>query len=344
MGRLTRAVAAVAVALLGLTATSAPARAESALWTLLASPLTATTGVETTFTLTATNEDVLEPIDSNREIGCVVVDVPANFTVAATTVTGSNAGDSWEATLSGNRVRVQAGSGGDRLQLLDWVRFTVRATPSAAGSLAWGSRAYRDQDCGGSGALLGVPPVVVVSGLSVTPTPVPTLPPLPTATPLPTLPPAPSLLPTGRPTATPVPAPTSDAPRASEEARPRSPQPTRDAAPAEASTAPSDRTAGASPTGSDGVTSGPGGQRGAGGRSQTVEPTLRIDTDLLLGVGNYGWVVSAAAVAVPGLLVIAWVAVQAGAAVLWVPAVRRLREERRRRRRLPISSVGARTR
>jgi hypothetical protein len=75
-----------------------------------------------------------------------------------------------------------------------------------------------------------------------------------------------------------------------------------------------------------------------------VEPTLRIDSDLLFGVGSYGWVVSAAAVAVPGLLVIAWVALQAGAAVIWIPAVRRLREERRRRHRLAVSPVGARSR
>ena len=33
--------------------------AESVLWTLVASPLVATTGVATTFTLTATNEDPL---------------------------------------------------------------------------------------------------------------------------------------------------------------------------------------------------------------------------------------------------------------------------------------------
>jgi hypothetical protein len=348
VGRLTRAVAAAAVAVLSLATAAGPARAESTLWTLVASPLAATTGVETTFTLTATNMDPLANLLTSNEIGCVVVDVPANFAVAAAGVTGSNAGGSWAASLNGNQVRVQAGSGGDRLELLQWVRFTVRATPQAAGSLAWASRAYRDQGCGGGGALLGVPPVVVVTGLPVTPTPVPTLPPPPSTTPLPTRPPLPTLSPTPRSTATPVPTATPDGPRASDDARPSepsSPQPTRSEAPADASTTPSGGGTARPPTGGgDGGTSGPAAPDAGGGRPPAVEPTLRIDTDLLLGVGSYGWVVSAAAVAVPGLLVIAWVAVQAGAAVIWIPAVRRLREERRRRHRLAVSLVGARTR
>ena len=42
-----------------------------------ASPLVATTGVATTFTLTATNEDPLAAVLSSSEIGCVIVTVPA---------------------------------------------------------------------------------------------------------------------------------------------------------------------------------------------------------------------------------------------------------------------------
>ncbi|HEX2141211.1 MAG TPA: hypothetical protein VHK28_02885, partial [Candidatus Limnocylindria bacterium] len=145
------------------------------LWTLVASPLAVSTGVPTTFTLTATNEDPLAALLSEAEIGCVVVDVPANFSVHDATVTGSNSGGSWDAKLTGNRVKVRAGSGGDRLELLGWVRFTIDATALSAGSLTWAAKAYRDQDCEGSTSLLGVPPVVAVSGPAVTPTPQPTV-------------------------------------------------------------------------------------------------------------------------------------------------------------------------
>jgi hypothetical protein len=353
-------LAAAVLALLASTATAGPARAESLLWTLLASPLTATTGVETTFTLTATNEDLLEPIDSSREIGCVVVDVPANFKVAAATVTGSNAGGSWAATLNGNQVRVQAGSGGDRLELLGWVTFTVRATAQAAGSLAWGSRAYRDQSCGGSGALLNLPPIVVVTGPPVTPTPqptatptplpsiLPTLRPTPILTPLPTLVPTlpPSLLPTPRPTQrpsnpTPFPTPgTSGGSPTLPGASPTEP-PGSSGGSLPPATASGTATASASPAdGGPTPATGSGPGPGDAGAASDGEPALRIDPDLLFGVGVFEWVVPAAAVGVPGLLVIAWVAAQAGAALIWIPAVRRFREERRRRHRLRTAATG----
>ena len=180
-----------------------PARAVSILWTLTASPLTATTGVQRVFTLTATNEDPLAALVSSSEIGCVVVDVPGNFSVSAAAVTGSNAGGGWHVdSIVGNRVTVHTDSGGDRLELLGWVRFTITATPSSTGSLAWSAKAYRDGSCTGGAALLGVPPIVLVTGPAVTPTPKPT--PLPTPTPKPT----PSPTPTPRPTPKPTPSPT----------------------------------------------------------------------------------------------------------------------------------------
>lgn len=354
MGRLRSITVALAVAWLAATAAPAPARAESLLWTLVATPLSATTGSETTFTLTATNEDVLEPLDTNREIGCVVVDVPSNFTVAAATVTGSNAGGSWSASLSGNRVRVQAGSGGDRLELLQWVRFTVRATPQAPGSLAWSSRSYRDQGCGGSGSLPAVPPIIVVSGQPVTPTPQPTATPTPLPTVAPTVRPTPlpTWLPTPLPTLPPIVLPTllpsetpTDRPTASPTPRPSGASPSM---PGSSSSDPAGSTDGSLPpaSGSGGPTSG--GSPGLGGAAPTngngpgaggtgaappIEPALRIDTNLLFGIGSFEWVVPAAVVGVPGLLVIlAWVAAQTGAALIWIPAVRRFREERRRMR------------
>src|SRR5688500_11402133 len=189
-------VGAVLMAVTLLVGGPAAVSAESVLWTLTASPVAVSTGVQTTFTLTATNEDPLAALLSSSEIGCVVLDVPSNFSVKGAVVTGSNSGGSWHVDpVAGNRVKVHTDSGGDRLKLLSWVRFTVTATALSTGSLTWGARAFRAQDCTGSGAPLRVPPVVVVSGPPIPPTPAPT----PVLTPPPTPAPTPTLAPTATP-------------------------------------------------------------------------------------------------------------------------------------------------
>jgi len=59
--------------------------------------------------------------------------------------------------------------------------------------------------------------------------------------------------------------------------------------------------------------------------------------DLGLGLGGIDllagglWVIPAASVAGPGLLVLLWLAIQAAGAAAWIPAVRRLRGEDRNR-------------
>lgn len=358
MGGLSRrtlgAVVVASVALATATAGVAPgqARAESAVWTMTASPLAATTGVPTTFTLTATNLDPLAiggPLGlSANEIGCVVVDVPANFAVASAGVSGSSAGGSWSASVGGQRVKVRAGSGGDRLEYLQWVRFTVSATAASTGSLGWPARAYRDQNCGGSGAILGVPPIVVVTGPSMTPTPAPTAtprpspPPVPTPTPtpaptgpLPSLPlpslPLPSLLPSVGPTPTPVP---SLGPNAT-------PRPSADGS---AAPRPSGGGGGGgatpSPTATPDGTSGGAGPQPPGGAAPDGAPTVpsgprvRFDTVQLdlgsQGLGELGgievWVVPAAAIGTPGIVVLLWLLLQSIGAAIWIPAARRLRD------------------
>lgn len=45
------------------------------------------------------------------------------------------------------------------------------------------------------------------------------------------------------------------------------------------------------------------------------------------------WAVPAATIALPGLLVLIWVALQAAGAIAWIPAVRRLRGKDDPRRR-----------
>jgi hypothetical protein len=366
------------VLLTGLLALGAPASvsAESTLWTLVASPLTATTGVATTFTLTATNEDPLAAVLSSSEIGCVIVDVPVNFSIATVSVIASNAGGSWVASRTGNRVKVQAGSGGDRLALLDWVRFTVRATALSTGSGAWNSRAYRDQGCDGTGALLGVPPIVFISGPAMTPTPVPTpIPtPAPTATPSPTptpilpLPtpsvslPLPSLpLPSESSPTSPLPslpqagnsAPATPSPRGSPGA---TASPTSSATAGPGQSGDGDPTASPSADGSPPARSGggaggapaapsSGGSTGAGsGDPEARFLSIAFDERRLdlagASVGLFGrieiWAVPAATIALPGLFVLIWVALQAGGAIAWMPAVRGLqgKDDPRRRARV----------
>jgi hypothetical protein len=377
MGRLmavakgSKLVGAVLMAAALLLGGPAAVSAESVLWTLTASPLAANTGVQTTFTLTATNDDPLAALLSSSEIGCVVLDVPSNFSVKGAVVTGSNSGGSWHVdSIVGNRVTVHADSGGDRLELLGWVRFTVTATALSTGSLTWNARAFRAQDCTGSGALLGVPPIVVVSGPAVTPTPVPvpTPPPTPAPTPtvaptsaptptptpvLPSLPlPLPSLplplpsidiQPTPRPTpgATPLstPRPTSTpAVNGQEPSRSLAPGATPGATPLGAPGSPEDSSTSPipSPSDADGFPAAVPTIPGAGpvtGDPAEGPPRVGFEAgEVELGLGTMGlmdiaivWVVPAATIAGPGLLLLIVVALQATGALAWVPAVRRLR-------------------
>ena len=320
-------------------------------WTLTASPLAATVGVATTFTLTATNLDAL------GDLGCVVVDVPPNFSIATVALGGSNAGNTWQVTRAGNRVTANTTSGGDRLEFTQWVWFTVRATPLTAGALTWPSIAYTAHGCNGPGSPLGVPPTVIVTGAAVTPppTPVPTPPPTPVPTPPPTpvptvAPPPPSIpLPSSGSSATPTPSrsPTGGGlptPSPSAPGRPGS-TPGASASATAIPSASSDAGGGGgpAPSSSNGPTD-PGS-----GRPTAVVPTIRFDEQHLdlagASIGLFGgveiWAVPAATIAVPGLLVLIWVVLQTAGAVVWIPAVRRLRGEDgprdRKRHRTPAS-------
>jgi hypothetical protein len=314
--------------------------AESAIWTLVATPLTATTGSPVTYTLTATNTDPLAAVLSSNEIGCLHVDVPGNFVVHGAAVTGASTGASWSAAVVADRVRVRTSSGGDRLATLDWVRFTVTATAASTASPAWSSRAFRDQDCEGSGALLAVPPIVVVTGPAVTPTPIPTTPPTPTPTPTPT--PAPTATP--RPTpettslATPTPRPQdasspadpSTGPGGGATRRPDDPRPSAPSATADATAAPpADR--GEDP---DGGAAAPDDRPNPDAplRALAEDAGQAAGVELGLGplslLGGIGiWLVPGAILAVPGVGVIGFVLLQGAGALAWLPAIRRLRDD-----------------
>src|SRR4029077_12631955 len=139
------ALATAAIALVVL-----PSQVAAALlWTLTASPLTATTGVPTTFTLVGTNGDPLS------QIGCIRVTVPSANLQGASIVSVSNGGTR-RATVNGTTAWVLSQDPGGRLALLQSVTFRIQATPSAPGAYAWNSNAYTRQDCTGTGSLLGV--------------------------------------------------------------------------------------------------------------------------------------------------------------------------------------------
>ena len=327
-----------------------PSQAAAALlWTLTASPLTATTGVSTAFTLVGTNGDLLS------DIGCIRVTVP-NASVHGASIIAVSNGRTWLTSVSGNTVWVQSQDGGGRLALLQSVTFRIQATPSAPGAFAWNANAYSQQDCAGTGSLLGVPPVVVVSGPAVTPSPTPT----PTASPTPTS------TPTPQPTRTPTPEPSFPLPSLPVPSLPLPtlplPTPSASSSPEPSAPLPSLPIASATPTPSPGAsqpalsstpspTSGSGGSGGSqdggnpagggavaapvgpGGVGVRTTPT-GSDGLTVAGLGLGGlqlWLVPGAVIAGPGLLVLIWLAIQVVAGMVWLPAARRIRGENERR-------------
>ena len=344
------ATAAIALAVL-------PSQVAAALlWTLTASPLTATTGVPTTFTLVGTNGDPLS------QIGCIRVTVPNATALGASIVSASN-GRTWLASVQGNTVWVQSQDGGGTLALLQSVTFRIQATVSAAGAYTWNSNAYSRYDCAGTGSLLGVPPVVVVIGAAPTPSPTPT----PTPTPTPSATPAPTLTP--RP-ATPSPTPT---PRASlplpSVPIPSLPAPSLPSTPAGSSSpvatlpapslplpSPSASQASAPASGfsaGSGPPSGPstgGGSSGGGGAPVEIRPgglgvratpagSNALNVGGLGSVDAFGlWLVPGTIIAGPGLLAIIWLLIQVLAGLVWLPAARRVRGREDARRRRPALS------
>lgn len=307
----------------GFLAAALPAvTAAVVLWTLVATPLTATVNQSTTFSLTATNLDPL------NELGCLEVDLPASFVIESLGTPAASNGDDWASSQSGNAVIVRSLSGGGRLELGESVQFTIRARATVAGTFLWPNHAHRQQDCstadqpGASLLVTVLPALLPTPAPTATPAPttVPTASPkpTPTATPIVPLPPLPlpsiPVLQTPRPTPAPVDTPTaSPLPRAS-----------------------STPEASSSPSAGDG-TGAIGSNPPRGGGTITLGRSLGDGgADADVGVELFGllgadivWFVPAASVALPGLLVVVWVLLQAIGALAWIPAVRRMEEERR---------------
>ena len=341
--------ALLAAALAG--AVPAVASALALQWALVGVPLTATANQSTTFTLTATNLLML------NDLGCIEVDLPASFVIESLGVPSASNNDPWVSGAFGNAVIVRSLSGGGRLALLESVQFTIRAHATVAGAFLWQNHAHRQQDCS-TADVAGVPlAVTVLPAILPTPTPTPTPTATPTPTPTPTATPAPTATP--RPTGTPAPTPTPSPilplpsfglplptllPTASPTATPdpgATPDPAATPDPTSRSSAtpePSSSPAASDGSGATGAGPSPGGGGGAGSGDAPALLVARgadqAGDDAGVGVellglldADFVWLVPGASVAVPGLLVILWVVLQAMGALAWIPAVRRMADE-----------------
>jgi hypothetical protein len=339
-------------------------------WSQTASPNNAQAGQATAVTMTVTNDNLLALLGVDS-IGCVRVNVGPNFTIQSVTITAAPAGRTWLASHAGAIATARSEDGGGRLRIGQWVRFVVSAVPLAPGTYSWTTRAFRDEDCGGS-AMAGTATHTINVAPAPTPTPTATSTPTarPTSTPAPTPTPGASSLPipTLGPIVTPLPLPTASVPVITSP-NPSTPAPATPT-PADATPRPADaagdggsEAALGSPSppaedrdpaaGTSQETPGgappdapPNGNRSGGGSvpapAQSAEPAGAAELayhdqrlDLALGpIGGLGslqiWAVPAATIGVPGIVVLLWVALQAGGTIAWLPAVKRLRGEEKR--------------
>lgn len=326
-----RRLLAAALATVALAVSAAPVLAVL-LWTLTVTPVSVHAGSETTFSLTATNADLL------TELGCLEVDLPASFTILQAAAGSASNGDPWEAVVFPNKVAVHSMSGGGRLATGESITFTIRALATVAGSWTWPNHAHPREDCTGTDEVGAPLAITVLPGEPILSTPTPTATPRPTPTPTPIIS-LPSIIPTLPPIlATPRPDDLIDTP-----ARPASsPTPSVTPPPASGSTGQSPSPA-AGASASQGASASDESGRAALAVARPEDPGQEA-ADVSLGPlgvidGLTVWAIPGVVIGGPGLLVILWVALQAGVAAAWIPAVRRLRGQDADRRLRPTSSA-----
>lgn len=299
-----RGVALLAALLMGIPALAAPVAAAVG-WTLVGGPLVSTMYTSTTYTFTATNLLYV------NDIGCVEVQLPGQFVIESLGDPVHSGGVDWSAELYGgtNWVLAHSNSGGGRLNIGESVTFTITATATSAGSWFWNTHAHRQQDCTGPNIEDGVWPMVVnpITLPSVPPTPLPTAVP----TPLPTTLPTPPVL----PIETPQPIPTASSSATSRPSPTATERPTPEIIAAVPGAAP--RPPGAS---------APVGRMAPMAESETSAIGLGAEVFALLD-SPLVWFVPSAVVGGPGLLILLFIALQAGGALAWIPAVRRMSGE-----------------
>ncbi|HEX9609444.1 MAG TPA: hypothetical protein VGA26_01550 [Candidatus Limnocylindria bacterium] len=329
MRRRARGITAAITATATLLAIGAQTVSAGVLWTMTVSPPTAAVGDDTTFTFTATNLDPL------LGIACVIVEIPTAINPGEVWIAGGSTAEVWTAWRSGQLVTavIDTGDGDQKLRAGEWLSFAVTGVPVQTGAHGISAVAYSGHECVNDARDLAAPRVVVISGPLASepthaPTPVPTPSPTssPTAEPIPepiaTLPPIPAtpveqprILPTPLPAATPTSSPSAP------ETPPASPA-------SETPTASPDSQAvvAARPVG--GGTDAPpaASARTAALAVGRAEGSGEAAGELSLGPlgvidGVTVWAIPGAVVGGPGLLVILWVALQAGVAAAWIPAV-----------------------
>ena len=342
-------VLTVVMAYVALPAVALAARA----WSLTSSPLVATVGVPVAVTLTAQN---IGGDGGGDEITCITLDVPASFLVQAVTIVsvkGSSSGHGWQwlSGPAGGATRVTFKNPPDDNPLVglpqagDSAVFRITGIPQSSGTLTWTAGAA-DHPGGATSLTCGSGTFPALSvGLSVSvpvvPTPTPTPTPAPTAKPTPAATPRPTSRPSAQgsptPTANSTPGASSPAPTSAASSTPdRSSGPRTSDVPS-ASPSPLSGSTGLTP-GSPG--DGPGGGAGAdrgdvveaaavtvggarGGSGATSEGLGALATDVVFQLGLAEWTVPAAAVGVPGMLVVIAVLVQLAGGMAWVPVARR---------------------
>jgi hypothetical protein len=314
---------AVTLAFLLLLAATTPALG-ARLWTLVASPLTMTVGQRTDVDVTSTNLGGLLP---GELIGCVTVFVPSSTTVEWLWDGDNPGGYDWEASSAaaagGTLITYRSISG--KLALLQSATFRARVTPSVAGTQVWQGTAYDAGTCDAD----AFPQSNLVFTITLPSLPSPTPAATPSPTPMPTPTPTPS--PTADPPASSTPGPAatpgpSASPGASATAPVASVEPSGSAAPDEPSPGPGGGSGGIAIGSDDGRAGGTGEtwRTVPGGNASAGLPTgLEASASGLGGVGLLLWAVPAAALGIPGFLVVLVVLLQAGGGLIWLPVARR---------------------
>jgi len=303
--------------------------------------------------VTATNLGI---DSSSTAIGCVKISIPADVGVIGADIALEPVGKSWVVATSGGNpavVTAHAVTNADWLTggtVQESIGIAVTAAPSSNGSTTWTATAFRTKNC-----TLASTEVIAMSldviGAAATPTPTPkptpTPTPKPTATPVPTANPTPSpatATPTPLPAATPVPPGATSAPpgaTATATQPATGPLSSTSTASPDGSAIPGtspDPTIDTSAGGSPGPTSSPdpgalggvtsGGDSGGPSDAFTIGGTSideigDLSGELSASVLGVEWAVPAIIMAVPGLLLIIVILIQAMGASVWLPIVRR---------------------
>jgi hypothetical protein len=341
---------------------ASPAAAALRSNTIVANPLTLTQGTAKTVDITVTNvgtggggEEIgcvtVAVPGAFDTLDASIASLPSGYTWKAS-ISGAS-GSSVLVRFQSEKGRLVGGTAQEQAV------FHVRVLPTGTGTKTWDTIAYNDKNCNG-GPFPGIPLAFVIAPDTTPtpdptpdPTPRPTPDPTPDPTPKPTPKPTPHPTPTPRPTPSPTPRPTDETPGATP--RPTSVATVRPAPGATPTSTPapsvaSSPEAGSTPTawampptgsGSGGLGGAGGGRTGGGPQQEpnagpvappaplryAVRPPDEAPVEFAFAAAGptlgLTWIVPSLTLAVPGLLLVLVVVIQATAGFLWVPVVRR---------------------